>query len=223
MLLRTTWAPSFVCGVYMLARFPPRVQRHTVEFATYEMKEPFILEVTLPEVHIITLPQPSSDLSVDKQLSTMCSALHQCLKLLETVMCREEEEFGIQEGGDYRKMQNTVKDRLGDLLHCMKLLTKGELPSHTEPTDGSKNGNTFALKIWIYRVLLELKHWIKCAIVILLNMQSLQETKRRVTRKRGAREMHGSEGEGGRERVWRSTGRRSAMEGKVAKGRCKAK
>uniref|UniRef100_A0A3B3QMC6 Ciliary neurotrophic factor n=1 Tax=Paramormyrops kingsleyae TaxID=1676925 RepID=A0A3B3QMC6_9TELE len=146
----------------------------------YKEKESFTSDITLTKDRIITLPPTSPHLSADDRLWILHSALHQCLEFLETVMRREEEEFGIQVGGDYRKMQNIVKARLGDLLQSMKLLTRGErvtaLASHTESTDGSENGNIFALKVWIYRVLQELMHWIKCASETLLTLQSERET-----------------------------------------------
>ncbi|XP_023662596.2 uncharacterized protein [Paramormyrops kingsleyae] len=187
----------------------------------YKEKESFTSDITLTKDRIITLPPTSPHLSADEQLSIMHPALHHCFMLLETVMCREEKEELVEQEEDeyrimqnkvekdYKDMQNTVQGNLRNLLQCIK---------PTELPDGSGNGNTFAMKLWIYRILHELMHWIECTNKIFQKQQSEQERQSRVTRRRGGLEKRRREGEGEREREWRSKVRRRVMEGKVANG-----
>ncbi|KAG7273422.1 hypothetical protein CRUP_023647 [Coryphaenoides rupestris] len=91
---------------------------------------------------------------VDERVGLVHAALRQCLGLLHCLILREEEEE-MGEEGEYEAMRRTVRRRLEHLLHSTRLL----LPegSGAEEVDG--DAGSFALKMWTYRVLLELLHW----------------------------------------------------------------
>ncbi|KAM8881697.1 uncharacterized protein ACB058_001852 isoform 3-T3 [Synchiropus picturatus] len=75
---------------------------------------------------------------------------------------QEEEEWGELDG-EYENLRKAVRLRLEYLLHSTKDLVESEdLPVSpdtrcTEEVDGAGGG--FGLKMWTYRVLLELIHW----------------------------------------------------------------
>ncbi|KAM8881696.1 uncharacterized protein ACB058_001852 isoform 2-T2 [Synchiropus picturatus] len=75
---------------------------------------------------------------------------------------KEEEEWGELDG-EYENLRKAVRLRLEYLLHSTKDLVESEdLPVSpdtrcTEEVDGAGGG--FGLKMWTYRVLLELIHW----------------------------------------------------------------
>ncbi|KAF5902214.1 ciliary neurotrophic factor-like, partial [Clarias magur] len=55
------------------------------------------------------------------------SALSRCLEMLECLIAREVEELGEDFKGEYETARNTVKDRIGHLLHSTgALLENGE-------------------------------------------------------------------------------------------------
>lgn len=65
--------------------------------------------------------------SSTQQVGHVHSALSQCLEMLECLIAREVEELGEEIEGEYETARNTVKDRLGHLLHSTgALLENGE-------------------------------------------------------------------------------------------------
>ncbi|CAL8376635.1 unnamed protein product [Gadus morhua 'NCC'] len=101
-------------------------------------------------------------------------ALRQCLGLLHCLIQREEEELGELEG-EYEAMRKSVRRRLEHLvLSTCGLLSGGAEvgPDHscTEEVDGEVG--SFALKMWTYRVLLELLHWSDHAKMTLHNINA---------------------------------------------------
>lgn len=130
----------------------------------YREKESFFEDYTPDGGRMVSLLSASEEPSTDEQVLLLHSALRQCLGLLHCVIEREEEEWGELEG-DYENMRKNVHKRLDYLLHTTKALMDTEDtilevgPDHqcNEEVDGS--AGVFAMKLWIYRVLLELVHW----------------------------------------------------------------
>ncbi|XP_070849246.1 uncharacterized protein [Chaetodon trifascialis] len=125
-------------------------------------KETFLSDHTPDGGRIVSLSPESEGPSTEQQVLLLHSALRQCLGLLHCVILKEEEEWGELEG-DYETMRKNVRLRLEHLLHSTKDLTEDATlevtPDHqcNEETDGA--GGVFGLKMWTYRVLLELIHW----------------------------------------------------------------
>lgn len=130
----------------------------------YRERESFLSDHTPEGDRIVSLSLSSTDLSSDKQVLLIHSALRQCLGLLECLILREVEEMGEAEG-EYETMRKNVRTRLEHLLHSTRLILEAEegtvdvSPDHqcNEEVDGVVG--TFAAKMWTYRVLLELIHW----------------------------------------------------------------
>ncbi|KAF0029305.1 uncharacterized protein LOC118289170 [Scophthalmus maximus] len=130
----------------------------------YKERETFLLDHTPDSGRIVSLSPDSEEPSTEEKVQWLHSALRQCLGLLHCVIHKEEEEWGELEG-DYEAMRKSVQARLEYLLHSTKDLLQTEsgtlevTPDHRcdEETDGA--GGAFGLKMWTYRVLLELIHW----------------------------------------------------------------
>lgn len=130
----------------------------------YKEKETFLSDHTPEGGRIVSLSPDSQASSAEEQVQCLHSALRQCLGLLHCVILKEEEEWGTLEG-DYETMKKNVRTRLEHLLHTTKDLVETKettlevTPDHqcNEEVDGT--GGLFGLKMWTYRVLLELIHW----------------------------------------------------------------
>ncbi|KAE8279067.1 hypothetical protein D5F01_LYC22653 [Larimichthys crocea] len=130
----------------------------------YKQKETFLADHTPDGGRIVSLSHDSEEPSLEQQVQLLHAALRQCLGLIHCVIVKEEEEWGELEG-DYETMRKNVRFRLEHLLYSTKDLAETEdttlevTPDHqcTEETDGA--GGVFGLKVWTYRVLLELIHW----------------------------------------------------------------
>uniref|UniRef100_A0A3Q3AC77 Ciliary neurotrophic factor n=1 Tax=Kryptolebias marmoratus TaxID=37003 RepID=A0A3Q3AC77_KRYMA len=130
----------------------------------YKEKETFLSDHTPDGGRIITLSSEAEEPSAEEQVQLLHSALRQCLGLLHCVILKEEEEWGELEG-DYETMRKTVRGRLEHLLYSTRDLVGTEdvalevTPDHrcNQEVDGA--GGAFGLKMWTYRVLLELIHW----------------------------------------------------------------
>uniref|UniRef100_A0A3B3DBM3 Uncharacterized protein n=1 Tax=Oryzias melastigma TaxID=30732 RepID=A0A3B3DBM3_ORYME len=129
----------------------------------YKERETFLSYHTPDGSRIVSLSPPEEEEpSTDRQVQLLHSALRQCLGLLHCVIQKEEEEWGKLEE-DYESMKKNVRVRLEDLLYTTKnLVEDGTLdvtPDHrcAEEVDGASG--VFGLKMWIYRVLVELTHW----------------------------------------------------------------
>uniref|UniRef100_A0A3Q1B3R7 Uncharacterized protein n=1 Tax=Amphiprion ocellaris TaxID=80972 RepID=A0A3Q1B3R7_AMPOC len=130
----------------------------------YKEKETFLSDHTPEGGRIVSLSPDSEASSAEEQVQCLHSALRQCLGLLHCVILKEEEEWGRLEG-DYETMKKNVRTRLEHLLLTTKDLVETEettlevTPDHqcNEEVDGT--GGLFGLKMWTYRVLLELIHW----------------------------------------------------------------
>ncbi|KAK9524711.1 hypothetical protein VZT92_017081 [Zoarces viviparus] len=130
----------------------------------YKEKETFSSDHTPDAGRIVSLSPDSEEPSTEQQVQLLHSALRQCLGLIHCVILKEEEEWGELEG-DYETMRKNVRLRLEHLLSSTKVLVETEnvtvevTPDHqcNEETDGA--GGVFGLKMWTYRVLLELVHW----------------------------------------------------------------
>ncbi|GAA6069436.1 uncharacterized protein LOC124626516 isoform X1, partial [Tachysurus ichikawai] len=65
--------------------------------------------------------------SSEQRVGHAHSALSRCLEMLECLIAREVEELGEEFEGEYETVRNTVKNRLGHLLHSTgALLENGE-------------------------------------------------------------------------------------------------
>lgn len=130
----------------------------------YKEKETFLSDHTPDGGRIVSLSPDSEEPSAEEQVQLLHSALRQCLGLIHCVILKEEEEWGELEG-DYETLRKNVRLRLEHLLLSTKGLVETEdmtlevTPDHqcNEETDGT--GGVFGLKMWTYRVLLELVHW----------------------------------------------------------------
>ncbi|KAJ3585113.1 hypothetical protein NHX12_013835 [Muraenolepis orangiensis] len=116
----------------------------------YRERESFLADHTPEEGRIVSLSPDAlaDDPGAEEQVGLLHGALRQCL--------------------EYEAMRKTVRSRLEHLLHSTKVLlpppqaggAEAEVtPDNacTEEVDGE--GGSFALKMWTYRVLLELVHW----------------------------------------------------------------
>ncbi|TNN85209.1 hypothetical protein EYF80_004559 [Liparis tanakae] len=130
----------------------------------YKEKETFLSDHTPDAGRMVSHSPHSEEPTTEQQVHLLHSALRQCLGLIHCVILKEEEEWGELEG-DYETMRKNVRLRLEHLLCSTKCLVETEnmtlevTPDHqcNEETDGA--GGVFGLKLWTYRVLLELVHW----------------------------------------------------------------
>ncbi|XP_055084934.1 uncharacterized protein LOC117386107 isoform X1 [Periophthalmus magnuspinnatus] len=142
-----------------LARLLHRECSHLLQL--FKEKEAFFENYTPDGGRIVSLSAASEEPSTEEQVL---------------------EEWGELEG-DYESMRKNVHQRLEYLLHTTKALMETEetilevTPDHqcTEEVDGS--AGVFALKMWTYRVLLELVHWADHAANTLYKLQSEREEK----------------------------------------------
>lgn len=162
----------------------------------YRERESFSPELSLDKGRIVALVLSAPHLSANERVWLLHSALHQCLRLFERVIGWEiEQGFGGE--GEYERVRNTVKDRLGHLLQSTKNLlaeTEGITPLTPDPvnpeeTDGLEKGGIFEAKLWTFRVLQELIHWTQSAAQTLHSVQSEREKERgRTTVRKGKRD-----------------------------------
>ncbi|CAL8241944.1 unnamed protein product [Merluccius merluccius] len=132
----------------------------------YRERESFLDDHTPEGGRIVSLSPDTlgDDPGVEEQVGLLHAALRQCLGLLHCLTLREvEEEMGELEG-EYEAMRKNVRSRLEHLLLSTRVLLPqpGEAevtPDNpcTEEVDGEMG--SFALKMWTYRVLLEILHW----------------------------------------------------------------
>lgn len=130
----------------------------------YKARESFLADHTPDDGRIVSLSPNQEEPSTEEKVQLLHLALRQCLGLLHCVIEKEEEEWGELEG-DYAAMRKTVRARLEYLLRTTKALVETEdkilevTPDHqcNEEIDGA--GGAFGLKLWTFRVLLELIHW----------------------------------------------------------------
>lgn len=163
-----------------LARLLHRESTHLLQL--FREKESFSEDFTPDGGRMVSLSAGSEDPSTVEQVLQMHSALRKCLGLIHCVIAKEEEEWGELEG-DYESMRKNVHQRLQYLLHTTKALMETEetildvTPDHqcTEEVDGLTG--VFALKMWTYRVLLELVHWADHAALTLHKLHSEREGK----------------------------------------------
>ncbi|KAK3523479.1 hypothetical protein QTP86_033984 [Hemibagrus guttatus] len=121
--------------------------------------------------------------SSEQRVGHAHSALSRCLEMLECLIAREVAELGEDIEGEYENVRNTVKDRLGHLLHSTgALLENGEdvcapLPDFqcVQGLDEVEGTGSFAMKLWTFKVLLELSHWSDMAAHALRLLHSEQE------------------------------------------------
>lgn len=128
----------------------------------YKERETFLSDHTPDGGRMVSLSPEVEEPSTEEQVQLLHSALRQCLGLLHCVILKEDEEWGQMEG-DYNTVRKNVRARLEHLLFTTKDLVEGATlevtPDHqcNEEVDGA--GGVFGLKMWTYRVLLELIHW----------------------------------------------------------------
>lgn len=158
-----------------LARLLHRESTHLLQL--FREKESFSEDFSPGGGRIVSLSGASEDPSTVEQVLQLHSALRKCLGLIHCVIAKEEEEWGALEG-DYESVRKNVHRRLEYLLHTTKALMDTEetilevTPDHqcTEEVDGPTG--VFALKMWTYRVLLELVHWADHAALTLDKLHS---------------------------------------------------
>lgn len=154
----------------------------TLLLQLYKEKESFTEDFSPGGGRIVSLSTASEEASTVEQVLLLHSALRKCLGLIHCVIKKEEEEWGELEG-EYESMRKNVHQRLEYLLYTTKALMETEetilevTPDHqcTEEVDGP--AGVFALKMWIYRVLLELVHWADHAALTLHKLHSEREGK----------------------------------------------
>ncbi|XP_029310819.1 uncharacterized protein LOC115023743 [Cottoperca gobio] len=131
----------------------------------YKEKETFLSDHTPDGGRMVSLsPAPQDEPSTEQRVQLLHAALRQCLGLIHCVALKEEEEWGELEE-DYETLKKKVRLRLEHLLLSTKSLLESQdstlvvTPDHqcNEEPDGA--GGVFGLKVWTYRVLLELVHW----------------------------------------------------------------
>ncbi|XP_069001499.1 ciliary neurotrophic factor-like [Embiotoca jacksoni] len=157
--------PSLTGNAVSLARLLHHECSHLLQL--YKEKEAFLSDHTPDSGRIVSLSPDSEEPSTAEQVQLLHSALRQCLGLLHCVALKEEEEWGNLEG-DYESMRKTVRARLEILLHIIKNLAGVDGTSLEVTPDHQCNeevdGGVFELKMWTYRVLLELIHWAEHAV-----------------------------------------------------------
>lgn len=147
----------------------------------FREKESFSEDFTPDGGRIVSLSTDSEDPSTVEQVLLLHSALRKCLGLIHCVIAKEEEEWGELQG-DYESMRKNVHKRLEYLLHTTKALMETEetilevTPDH-QCTEVDGPTGVFALKMWTYRVLLELVHWADHAALTLHKLHSEREGK----------------------------------------------
>ncbi|XP_056313263.1 ciliary neurotrophic factor [Danio aesculapii] len=111
--------------------------------------------------HLISIPPLVPQLSDEEKISILHAALKECLRLLEDVITREDEEFP-DEDSEYKRIRTTVRDRLRHLLASTEqMIVDGQKfeAEVEEELDGQATGGSFGLKMWTVRVFQELVHW----------------------------------------------------------------
>lgn len=128
----------------------------------FRERETFPADHTPDGGHMVSLSHESEEPSAEEQVQLLHLALRQCLGLIHCVIQKEEEEWGELDG-EYESLRKTVRSRLEHLLHSTNdLVESDDMPVSpdircTEEVDGAGGG--FGLKLWTYRVLLEVIHW----------------------------------------------------------------
>ncbi|XP_027895129.1 uncharacterized protein LOC114158022 isoform X1 [Xiphophorus couchianus] len=113
---------------------------------------------------MVSLSPEATESTTEEQVQLLHSALRQCLGMIHCVIQKEEEEWGRLED-NYETLKASVRARLENLLHTTKNLLRSKdkildvTPDHQCNEDVDGIGGTFGLKMWTYRVLLELIHW----------------------------------------------------------------
>ncbi|KAM4595494.1 ciliary neurotrophic factor [Fundulus diaphanus] len=165
-----------------------KLLRHecSVLLELYRKKENFSLNV---DGRLVSTLPPSSQLDTRDKLWRLHSALEQCRSLLERAIAKEDEELGRTEKGEYENNRRTVKNRLVFLLsNTRELLKAAGGPTMLTPSvDGSQSDGpttVFELKMWVYRIFMEVEHWSKTAVTVLQELQSdtAKEPSKRSTR-----------------------------------------
>uniref|UniRef100_A0A3B5KX20 Uncharacterized protein n=1 Tax=Xiphophorus couchianus TaxID=32473 RepID=A0A3B5KX20_9TELE len=130
----------------------------------FKKRETSLSDQTPDGVRMVSLSSETTKFSIEEQVRLLHSALRQCLGMLRRVIQKEREELG-QQGDGYETLKASVRARLENLLYTTKDLLKSkdltlevaQDQQCNEEVDGM--GGTFGLKMWTYRVLLELIHW----------------------------------------------------------------
>ncbi|KAF4111716.1 hypothetical protein G5714_008747 [Onychostoma macrolepis] len=140
------------------------LQLYVVHGALTKERESFLSQHAPGSERLVTLALCPEALSTAEQVSHVRSALRRCMELLECLISREVEEMGEELEGEYERLRKTVKDRLGHLVHSTgALLENGEGGCPPSPPlqciKGQDEVDSFAAKLWTYKVLLELIHW----------------------------------------------------------------
>uniref|UniRef100_A0AAY4DFA1 Ciliary neurotrophic factor n=1 Tax=Denticeps clupeoides TaxID=299321 RepID=A0AAY4DFA1_9TELE len=139
---------------------------------------------------LVSLGRWSDDMSAAEQVWHHRCALRKCLGLLELLIAREEEEeMGGGDEGEYEAVRRAVRERLGHLLFSTAALLDdgddvGDLsPQHdcAEGRDEVEGSGSFAMKLWMYKVLLELIHWTGSTSKVLCELHSEREAKQEQT------------------------------------------
>ncbi|KAL1272131.1 hypothetical protein QQF64_031147 [Cirrhinus molitorella] len=144
----------------------------------YKERENFLSHHVPDGERLVALGLCPEALTTAEQVGHVRSALRRCKELLECLITREVEEMGEELEGEYESLRKTVKDRLGHLVHSTAaLLENGEGGCPPSPplqcTEGQDEvDDSFAAKLWTYRVLLELIHWTDSASQTLHLFQS---------------------------------------------------
>ncbi|XP_077575130.1 ciliary neurotrophic factor [Stigmatopora nigra] len=137
----------------------------------YKKRETFIANVISGDSRLVSVPPPSSQLDTRDKLWCLQTAFLQCERLMERAIAKEDEALGI-ETGEYKILRKMVSDRIsylvgtiGDVIKAMDgpaLVT----PSFNDSLEPD-NLTVFEMKLWVFRVFLEVDHWAKTAEAVL--------------------------------------------------------
>lgn len=153
----------------------------------YRKKEQ--LPADVPDGRLVSISPPFSQLDTRGKLRHLHSALEQCHSLLERAIAKEEEELDGPEKGEYENRRKSLKDRLSYLLiSTRELLKAAEGPTILTPgligSESDDPTTLFELKLWVYQIFMEVKHWSEMAVAVLQELQSnaAKEPSKRSTR-----------------------------------------
>ncbi|XP_027895130.1 uncharacterized protein LOC114158022 isoform X2 [Xiphophorus couchianus] len=130
----------------------------------FKERETSLSDQTPDGGRMVSLSPEATESTTEEQVQLLHSALRQCLGMIHCVIQKEEEEWGRLED-NYETLKASVRARLENLLHTTKNLLRSKdkildvTPDHQCNEDVDGIGGTFGLKMWTYRVLLELIHW----------------------------------------------------------------
>ncbi|XP_077461433.1 ciliary neurotrophic factor [Stigmatopora argus] len=157
----------------------------------YRKRETFIANVISGDSRLVSVPPPSSQLDTRDKLWRLQTALLQCRGLMERAIAKEDEELST-EMGEYKTLRKMVSDRLLYLVNTIGEVIKAmDGPALVTPSFNDSlepdNLTVFEMKLWVFRVFIEVDYWAKTAETVL---QALPKERVKPTRLRSTRSSH---------------------------------